>query len=66
VGIVTDGMPSVFGSKSSMVSLYKYMHELDCQNGLKQYHWIISQQNLIFRALEFKEIITCHRCSQSD
>jgi hypothetical protein len=58
VGIVTDGMPSVIGSKNGMVSLYKHMHKLGLQMELIQDACIIHQSILIDIALGFEIIIT--------
>jgi hypothetical protein len=41
VGIVTDGAPSMTGSKNFTLSLiYNQMHELVVQNELMQYHCV--------------------------
>jgi len=59
VGIVTDGWPSMIGSKNGMVSpLYKHIHKLGLQNESVQYHCIIHQQNITGKALGLKQITT--------
>jgi hypothetical protein len=59
VCIVTDGVPSMIDYENGMVSLlYNSMHELCLQNELIQHHYIIYQQNLIGKALRFKEVMT--------
>jgi hypothetical protein len=57
-GIVTAVAPFVIGSSNGIAVLFcKRMQELSLQNKLTYYHCIILQQNLIGKALGFKQIM---------
>lgn len=55
---VTDNMPHMVVSNGMVSPLYKRVHELDLHSELIDYNCIVYQQNLIGKALGFKEIMT--------
>lgn len=57
-GIVTDGAPSMIGTKIGMTTLLsEHMKEKEIHSDLMKYHCIIHQQNLIGKYLGFDHVM---------